>query len=279
MAEFPAIPLWTDSFLADTTHLSAEEIGIFMLLLMASWRRPDCDLPDDDAYLCRIARVSRTDWDERVRPCMLAFFQVSSGLWTQKRLRAEREKVKARSERARANGKMGGRPISNETNEVAKPTALPEPNPDITQTKASISISISNKKDSSDGFDDFWKLYPLRVARGQAEKAWRSAIKTTSAETILARLKTFTWPEDGRYTPRAASWLNGKRWLDEGPASKADAEPAVKAEARAHANQILASMIKKRMSPGVDFSPQRARELITAGLITADDATKVGCPI
>ena len=130
-----------------------------------------------------------------------------------------------------------------------------------------------------DGFEDFWKLYPRREAKGQAEKAWRSAIKTTSAETILARLKVFTWPDDKRFTPLPASWLNGKRWLDEGAASKADADPAAKAEARRKNNEWLAGRIRLGHMPDATFSPQRARELITAGLITADDATRVGCPI
>ena len=53
MAQFPVLPLWTDAYLGDTTHLTTIEHGAYMLLLMVSWRSPDCRLPDDDAMLAR----------------------------------------------------------------------------------------------------------------------------------------------------------------------------------------------------------------------------------
>lgn len=39
MAEFPALPLWTDAYLADTAHLSYEEHGLYFHILMTMWRR------------------------------------------------------------------------------------------------------------------------------------------------------------------------------------------------------------------------------------------------
>ncbi len=62
MAEFPAMPLFTDAFIADTTHLTAAESGAYMMLLMCAWRRPNCDLPMDDKTLARITRMSLLAW-------------------------------------------------------------------------------------------------------------------------------------------------------------------------------------------------------------------------
>ena len=59
MAEFPALALWTDAYLADTRHLSTLEHGAYLLLMMEAWRRPHCDLPDDDRVLARLAGLTR----------------------------------------------------------------------------------------------------------------------------------------------------------------------------------------------------------------------------
>ncbi len=53
MAEFPALPLWTDAYLADTGHLTFEEHGLYLNLLVLMWRSPECRIPNDDAWLER----------------------------------------------------------------------------------------------------------------------------------------------------------------------------------------------------------------------------------
>ena len=50
MAEFPAMQIWTDAYLGDTSHLSTTEHGAYFLLLMAMWRNGG-SLPNDDAML------------------------------------------------------------------------------------------------------------------------------------------------------------------------------------------------------------------------------------
>lgn len=91
MAEYPALQLWTDAYLADTTDLSAEEHGVYLLLLMAAWRSPECSLPDDDLRLARMARVGKKKW-VKMRPIMERFFTVDDRGWTQKRLLKERSR-------------------------------------------------------------------------------------------------------------------------------------------------------------------------------------------
>jgi uncharacterized protein YdaU (DUF1376 family) len=92
MAQFPALPLWTDAYLADTTHLKTEEHGAYLLMLMACWRSKDCRLVDDDVFLARVCRCTPRVW-ARLRPVMERFWTVEDGYWTQNRLTKERNYV------------------------------------------------------------------------------------------------------------------------------------------------------------------------------------------
>lgn len=93
MAEFPALPLWTDAFTADTVHLNNEQVGVYIRLIMAAWRDRDCCLPDDDKRLATIVGMSRKKWLS-TRPIIAEFFVADGGVWRQKRLTFEREKVR-----------------------------------------------------------------------------------------------------------------------------------------------------------------------------------------
>jgi len=134
MSSFPSLPLFTDAFLADTGHLSAQETGAYALLLMMAWRHPECHLPDDDAKLARWARMDRRTW-LKVKPVVMEFWSLQDGFWTQKRLSKEREIVSKRAAVARQNGKHGGRPKSLESEDLENPvgsvwdTQYKAPNP------------------------------------------------------------------------------------------------------------------------------------------------------
>lgn len=104
MAEFPALPLWTDAYLGDTTHLTTIEHGAYLLLLMTAWRTRDCRLPDDDRLLARYTRCGPNQW-KKLRPILEPFFVVENGHWWQRRLTDEASAVRQRKESAAANGR------------------------------------------------------------------------------------------------------------------------------------------------------------------------------
>lgn len=107
MAEFPALPLWTDSYLADTLHLSDAEHGLYLRLLMLMWRSPDCRLPNDDDWLARQLRKTHAEVTEYVRPLIKEFCQ-SDGNWiTQRRLLKERDYVRRTSKAQSVRAKSG----------------------------------------------------------------------------------------------------------------------------------------------------------------------------
>lgn len=70
-------------------------------------------------------------------------------------------------------------------------------------------------------FDDFWLLYPRRVAKLAARKAWARVDPQHYVEilTALVAWRPIWAQRDSEYLPHPASWLNGERWTDELPSS------------------------------------------------------------
>lgn len=111
MAAFPAMPLYTDAYLADTRHLTTEEHGAYLLLLMCAWRNAGCDLEDDNKSLARITGLTPARW-RRLRCRLETFFVIEDGKWRQRKLSAVHDDVAARVARNRINGARGGRALA-----------------------------------------------------------------------------------------------------------------------------------------------------------------------
>ena len=71
-------------------------------------------------------------------------------------------------------------------------------------------------------FDLFWKAYPKKKAKGDAEKAWKSVKADKHIDAILLAVEqqkqSPEWLKDGgQFIPHPATWLRGKRWEDSEP--------------------------------------------------------------
>jgi uncharacterized protein YdaU (DUF1376 family) len=89
MAQFPGLMLWTDSWVADTAHLTRLERGTYHDLLVLMWRTPGCRVPNDNAWLAKHMRMSPEEISQELRPIISEFCQ-SDGHWIfQKRLQKE----------------------------------------------------------------------------------------------------------------------------------------------------------------------------------------------
>lgn len=71
------------------------------------------------------------------------------------------------------------------------------------------------------GFENFWKSYPKKRSRGQAEKAWQALKPNEQLQdrilSALERAKTSAdWQKDsGQFIPYPATWIRAKGWEDE----------------------------------------------------------------
>lgn len=79
----PWMPLYVADYLQDTAHLSAQEHGAYLLLIMHYWAN-GC-LPSEDKRLARIARLSESEWHE-AKPTIAEFFTAD---WKHKRVDEE----------------------------------------------------------------------------------------------------------------------------------------------------------------------------------------------
>lgn len=79
-------------------------------------------------------------------------------------------------------------------------------------------------------FDRFWNLYPRKIRKADARKAW-AKLKVTDhlfgqiIDGLARYCASAEWLKDGgRFVPHAPTWLNGSRWEDEvGEAAEAGA--------------------------------------------------------
>ena len=66
-------------------------------------------------------------------------------------------------------------------------------------------------------FEEFWNVYPRKVSKRAALKAFESALARSSFDEILAGAIRFgndrNLPEP-EFIPHPTTWLNGDRWLD-----------------------------------------------------------------
>lgn len=105
----PTMPLYWDRLIADTTDLTAEEFGAYMLLLNRQWTKGG--IPADNSAMARIARVKparmkaiRTVLGERLQPHPAIEDSVYSPF-----MERVREEMQSRNRARTAAGSQGGR--------------------------------------------------------------------------------------------------------------------------------------------------------------------------
>ena len=100
-------------------------------------------------------------------------------------------------------------------------------NGDVTQKKRPCTEDEDEEEDSSPrkgdargkppaGFDAWWGVYPRKVGRKAAVRAYRAALRDVDAGTLLAGLRAYVKhkPPDVAWC-HPTTWLNAGRWEDE----------------------------------------------------------------
>jgi hypothetical protein len=81
---------------------------------------------------------------------------------------------------------------------------------------------IPKKRDRSAGsaeFENFWSVYPRKINRAVALKAFEKATRKTEADLIITAVRGYKFADDEQFIPHPATWLNQERWIDGTPTS------------------------------------------------------------
>jgi len=90
-------------------------------------------------------------------------------------------------------------------------------NAEITLPEYRIQNTDNRSNTSSNKFDEFWDIYPRKVGKQDACKAFERALRNATVEEILEGVKRFKADPNRvpTFTPHPATWLNQGRWSDE----------------------------------------------------------------
>lgn len=211
MADFPSLPLFTDAVTADCSHLTDEEFGRYMRLLILMWRTPGCKIPDDPNWISKRMRVDALAYHLHMHTIMQEFCTLSDGYWTQKRLYKEYLYVQGVTEKRRIAAKKRW-DIENKGNSTVQtdmqstctayaPTPTPTPTLKIEEKETKVSTKKVEKPDdvSPQTWDDFILL----------RKTKKAPVTETVLKTIRSEAAKIGWTIEQAMTEMSARGWQG----------------------------------------------------------------------
>ena len=112
MAALPYMKFFVADYLADTNHLTTEEHGAYLLLLMNYWQSGKA-LDNRKGQLAKISRLSNERWTN-VEQTLAPFFTIKRGFWQHQRVENDLQFVLSKSTKAAASGRISGVKRANE---------------------------------------------------------------------------------------------------------------------------------------------------------------------
>jgi len=200
--KFHALQLFTDTFTAETVHLTNEAIGIYIRLLSFAWTKNAKPFKTQSAY--RICQCKSDECKLNVDEVLGEFFKVNpkEDTWTHKRLVQEHEYLTDKYKRRSEAGQKGGRArVENALSKNQAPIPIPKP--------------IPNNNIYDESFERLWK--GLIIKRGSKFKAYKEFNKINVEEITndqMARIynNQIQGIEDNKFVPHFSTWLSQRRW-------------------------------------------------------------------
>ncbi|MCR8492778.1 YdaU family protein [Ochrobactrum sp. WV_118_8] len=238
----PYFDFYPSDFMHGVRGLSAQEVGVYTMML--------CRIYEENGpvefHVMRLSTycgMRENTFVKTVEKLIeLGKLQLIDGMITNHRAEAEissrANKLKNNSKAGKASAEKRQQKQRSNSTDVQQTFNHTDTDTDIT---SSLRSDVSIKPDFDSEFEQqFWPIYPRRVGKGQALKAFRSARKQAELETILAGVRRYADDRQGEspeFTKHASTWLNGQCWLDETVPKRA--APPPKQSSRANPRQQM----------------------------------------
>lgn len=204
------MPLYIADYLADTNRLSTEQHGAYLLLIMDYWRNGP--LPDDDAALAQIARLSLAAWKKQ-RSALARFFTVANGQWQHQRIETER---KTAADNARKCNERASKAAHTRWHGATAPKPATETNQPGANAAASLASAAPMTTQSSEAFATTIRSAQQHKVVNQASSMIQAA--ATNA-TSIALAKPAACPSPAPAPQTAEMIAASSAEISESPAS------------------------------------------------------------
>ena len=203
--KFHALQLFTDTFSAETVHLTNEAVGIYIRLLCFAWTKNAKPFKTESAY--RICSCKSKECEAIVDLVLYEFFRPykdSINLWTHKRLVQEHEYLTAKYKKKSISGKIGAEIRWKKSANSTKIAPIPIPSP------------IPNKNIQF-MFEKFWSLISHKKgSKFLASKRYAVQCSEMEPDEIaLAFNRYASTVKDMEYLAHVSTWINQRRFEDE----------------------------------------------------------------
>jgi uncharacterized protein YdaU (DUF1376 family) len=207
--KFHALQLFTDTFAAETVHLTNEQVGIYIRLLCFAWTKNAKPFTSQSAY--RICQCKSNECELEVFKILMEFFieNKENDSWTHKRLTAEHEYLTAKYKKRSESGRKGG--LARSKNQAPIPIPNPIPNKNIYDPQFEhLWDSLSKKRGSKFKAHETWL------------KLWSKGILKESDSSLLIQAyhNQINDIEDVKFVPHFSTWLSQRRWENDESVSK-----------------------------------------------------------
>lgn len=214
------IPFYPSEWLAGTRGLSDAETGVYITLIAKMYEMAGPIERDDDRLYRVCGCSSKASFLKSLNYLISEgkIIETPDGIFNEKV-----EKVikitteKSDKAKAAAQSRWDRKPSKN--NKAIDANASPKHMPEGCQLELEVKLEEDIGKPISCSFDEFWSLWPNKVGKQNASKAWKKLSlpdRKRATDAVLGG-----WFERWRISQpsaspiHAASYLNGKRFFDE----------------------------------------------------------------